>query len=247
MNDNKKKAEEYIEISKKVHSGEYFSEAKEMYDLDVNDPMTDRYLYIFISIISIAIFIAVFIAFNGLYPLKPSVPFIYSVNDIVEDLPKIKTLRKVDGEDTDSALQRFLIENYVKMREEYQLKFFDRNQSVIETISTKQVFADYEKFIDKNNPLSPIVMYQRHTERSINILSSKWIKNISNKDNLQDYNMQIIYNAKINKIGQEPQFSRWKVDVAFKYEPIKLDTETGNIKPYGFIVTSYNNQPFEGK
>lgn len=246
--DNKKQTpEEYIQIAKQVRSGEYFSEAQKMYDLDVNDPMTDRYWYILITVFSIAICIAVFVALQGLYPLKPSVPFIYSTNDIIEDFPQIKTLRGFDGEDADSALQRFLVDNYVKMREEYNLKNFDRNLTALEIISTKQVFNDYEKFIDKNNPTSPIVMYQRHTERSINILSNKWIKSTDNKNGGQDFIIQVIYDAKTNKIGQDPQLSRWKVDVAFKYEPIKLDTETLAIKPYGFIVTDYNNQPFGDK
>ena len=109
---------EYIEISEKVRSGEYFREVRRVIDSDLHDPMTDRYWYILLTIPSIIIVIIVIFALQSLYPLNPEVPFIYGINDIMEDSPHIKSLIEVSGEGADAALQRFVVSNYVKEREE---------------------------------------------------------------------------------------------------------------------------------
>ena len=55
-------AEEQLLIAEKVRSGEYFREARHMYDLSVHAPMADRYFYIFITALELIIF---FIAFGA--------------------------------------------------------------------------------------------------------------------------------------------------------------------------------------
>ena len=46
-------SEEYLSIAEKVRSGEYFREARSMYDVGVNDPMSERYFYLFITSIAL--------------------------------------------------------------------------------------------------------------------------------------------------------------------------------------------------
>jgi len=240
--------EEYIEISEKVRSGEYFREVRKVIDADLHDPMTDRYWYILLTIPSIIVVFVAFFALQSLYPLKPSVPFIFGINDLLEDAPRIESLIKVEGEGVDAALQRFLITNYVKQREEYNVATFDRNQIALRTLSTRQVYGEYQQSIALNNPESPIVLYQRHTQRNIKVLSSQTLEKSTPKaddkpSDVRDYVMRVTYEAELRPSGKENPVTRWQVDVAFKYEPIKLDEKTGKITPYGFLVTGYNKKP----
>lgn len=233
--------EEYVEISEKVRSGEYFRDVRRMIDSDLHEPMTDRYWYILITTPCILIVIFSFLALQSLYPLRPPVPFIFGIDDIVEDIPQMKHLVEVDGEGADRAIQRFLVKTYVKEREEYNIATFDRNQIALEAISTKKVFEDYQKYIALDNPESPIVKYQRHTKQDIRILSADWLEDEDNdKTDQRDFAMQVVYEAILTPSTKEDKPKRWKVDVAFKYEPVKLDEKTGKVSPYGFIVTGYN-------
>lgn len=237
---------EYIEIAEKVRSGEYFREVRRMIDHDLHDPMTDRYWYILITIPSVIIVFVSFFALQTLYPLKPSVPFIFGINDIMEDVPRIKSLIKEKGEGADAALRRFLVANYVKEREEYDASTFDRNQIALKTLSSKPVFSEYQDAIALNNPNSPIVLYQRHTARIVNVTSVQLLQKTVNKNStIEDYVMRVWYEARLQPAqlqytAEQQPVTRWQVDVAFKYEPIKLNEQTGEITPYGFLVTGYN-------
>ncbi len=236
MNNNQPTIEESLEIADKVRSGEYFRDARTMADFDLHNPMSERYVYILITIFSLITFSFAIIAWQGLYPLKPQVPFIFITNDIVEDYPRIIALRSYTGEDNDTALRRYLIQNYVLLREEYDATLFDRNHSAVEVLSNKDVVKEYEDFIAPINPESPISLYQRHTTRRVAILSTKELKRPENDEN---YHIQVVYNSFLLRDDVEKEAGRYQVDVAFKYKNIKLDQSTGKIEPYGFIVTSY--------
>ena len=232
---------EYIEISEKVRSGEYFREVRRVIDSDLHDPMTDRYWYILLTIPSVIIVIIVIFALQSLYPLNPEVPFIYGINDIMEDSPHIKSLIEVSGEGADAALQRFVVSNYVKEREEYNVANFDRNQIALQILSSKPVFEEYLKSIALDNPNSPIVLYQRRIARNVKILFTQLTqKPDKNQQNLRDYAMRVVYEATLTPESKENPPTRGQVDVNFKYEPIKIDEKTEKIIPYGFLVTGYN-------
>jgi len=243
METNELTTEEYIEIAEKVRSGEYFREVRQMVDIDLHQPMTDRYWYILLTIPALLIVIFAVSALQSLYPLKPRVAFIYGINDIVEDVPRIKTLVQYDGEPADVALQRFLVSNYVKEREEYNVLTFDRNQTALQTLSTPDVFSEYEKSVAVDNPSSPIVLYQRHTARNIKILSTTITKKPEEDDLTgRDYAMRLVYDESLTPERKNVTLSRWQVDVAFKYEAIKIDEKTSKIEPYRFLVTGYKTR-----
>ena len=242
MNSNSDQTtEEYIEIAEKVRSGEYFRDARAMADLDMHDPMSERYVYIFITIFSLIITFVAIIAWQGLYPLRPRIPFIFATNDIAEDYPQIRSLLNYIGEKPDPAIRRFLAEHYVRIREDYDAALFDRNHNAVQSLSGEAAFNEYEKFILPLNPESPISLYQRHTTRKISIISTVET-GAGNQSGDNEYRISIIFDAVLQQGEQKKPPTRHQVDIAFKYKDIKLDTTTGTIEPYGFIVTSYNTK-----
>ncbi len=227
-----KPPEEYLEIAEKVRTGEYFREARSMYDLAVHDPMAERYLYIAITAIAGMILFVAVIAARGLYPLSSAVPFIVNSNNIVDDLPRISMLA-YKGEDPSAAMLRFLVNNYVTFRESYDIESFDRNISGIRSQSTEGVFREFQQAIDPRSPDSPIALYQRHSRRSIRVVSSK---------RLPEQNaMEVTYEA----IVEGPtgiKTTMWQATIDFEYNGVTLDEETDKVKPINFIVTQYRNK-----
>ncbi len=243
MDNNDQTPEDYIEIANKVRSGEYFRDARAMADINIHNPMPERYLFILLTILSLVITYVSILALEGLIPLKPQVPFIFVTNDIVEDYPQIKPLVNYPRENPNIALQRFLVQHYIGLREEYNAKLFDRNHDAILILSDKKTADEYENYILPTNPESPVTLYQRNMERKINVIYTEFIdENKKDKSEINEYYMRVIFDATVIKGEDEKSTSRHQVDIAFKYKDIKLDTATMKIDPYGFIVTSYNKK-----
>jgi type IV secretory pathway component VirB8 len=225
--------DEYLEIAEKVRTGEYFREARSMYDMTVHDPMAERYLYVAITALAGIILTTAIIAVQGLYPLSSSVPFIVSTNDIVEDLPRIKSVLAYKGENPSAALLRFLVNNYVALREEYNIDTFDRNISGIKSQSAPDVYGEFQQAIDPRNPDSPVAQYQRHSKRSITILSSKQLPD--------QQAMDVTFEAKVEGNG-EVKTSTWQANIAFEYNGVTLDENTDKVKAVNFVVTRYRSK-----
>lgn len=233
--------DEQLLIAEKVRSGEYFREARHMYDLTVHDPMTDRYFYIFITALSLIIFFIAFFAARALYPLDRSVPFIVKTNDIVDDLPLIHPLVAHRGETPSAAVLRFLVKNYVVFHEEYDINHLDRDMSGIAGQSAPAVYKIYQQQMNPANPQSPIALYQRHSQR---IITVETVQQAS--DNPQA--MQVIYDAQVNTYSDtrtDIKKSRWKADITFNYGGVGLDEKTGKVKPLHFMVTGYHTSPLQ--
>lgn len=226
--------EEYLEIAEKVRTGEYFREARGIHDVTVSDPMSERYFYICITSLAIMILLVAVMAARGLYPLNITVPFIFNTHDIVNDLPRMKTLTAFKGESASEALLRFLVKNYVTMRETYEIDTFDRSINGVKQQSSKDLFAEYQTLIDPSNPDSPIVQYQRHTRRTIVILATKRLVD-------QDFGMEVYYDVYLETRG-EIKKSRWQADIAFSYSGVELDEKKEKVKPISFVVTKYRSK-----
>jgi type IV secretory pathway component VirB8 len=226
--------DEYQPMAEKIRSGEYFEESRQIYDVLVHDPMAERYFYILITGIAALIFIIAVVAMRSLYPLNTPVPFIFETADIVEDLPHMRTLQLVKGEDPSESVLRFIVGNYVTLREEYNIGTFDRNISGVTNQSTEDVATEYRQAIDPRNPESPITLYQRHSIRKIAILSDKRLLD-------QDFGMEMVFEATVSGKG-EIKKSRWQANVAFQYSGVTLDKATGEVKALSFVVTKYQTK-----
>lgn len=223
--------DDYREIAQKVQSGEYFREARGMFDISVHDIMADRYLYLLITAVALVIFFITIFAMQGLYPLNKPVPFIYSTHDIVEDIPRMESMLAYKGEDPSEALLRFMTSNYVTIREEYDIATFDRDVNGIKSQTTPAAFKEFQQSIDPRNPDSPITIYQRHSKRKITIVSSKRVND----------GMEVVFDAAVEGLG-EVKKSRWRANIAFQYSGVALDEKTDKAKPVDFVVTQYRSK-----
>jgi len=223
--------DEYAEIADSIRTGEYFRKARAMYDLSVHDLMAERYLYVFITLLSVITFVTIVMAMGALYPLAPPVPFIFNSTNIVDDIPHIKPLAH-KGENPSTALLRFFVQNYVTMREEYNIDTFDRDVSGIQSQTIPAVFDEFKQAVDPGNPESPIALYQRYSKRKITTVSSR----LTDQDH-----MDVTYEATVEGKG-EVKKSRWQANIAFQYSGLALDEKTGQVKPIGFVVTHYQTK-----
>ncbi|MDE3060672.1 MAG: hypothetical protein KGJ06_06645 [Pseudomonadota bacterium] len=233
MNPTDQSMDDYLDAAAKIRTGEYFREARAMYDIHVHDPMAERYVHIMLAALSFLAFLIAMTAMQSLYPLQSSVPFIVSTNNINDDLPRIHTLVQRKGESANEALLEFLGKNYVQLREEYDIDTFGRNISGVRSQSSPEAFKEFQQAIDPHNPASPVAMYQRHSKRKIEVVSVKAIPDRSE--------MEVAYDADVEEAGVIKK-SSWSADIAFQYEGIALDEKSDKVKPFHFVVTQYRTR-----
>lgn len=224
-------AEEYLETAEKVRSGEYFREAREMYDLSVHDMMSERYFYIFVTALAVLSFIIAQVAMSSLYPLNNQIPLIVSSDDALEDIPRLRPLMVDRNDNPSDALLLFFTKNYVVAREEYSIDSFDRNVNMVKSQSSDAVVREFMQMIDPRNPDSPITQFQRHSKRRINVLSAKRVGD----------SVEVLFEAIIE--GQnEVKRSHWRANIDFDYSGIALDEKKDKVKPVSFVVTKYRSK-----
>jgi type IV secretion system protein VirB8 len=225
--------EAYYEIAERVRSEEYFREARSMYDLKVHDPMAERYFYVLITCIASVVLLLSVVAARSLYPLETPVPFVYNPVDVTEDMPRIKPLRADKEESADDAVLRFMVSNYIKKREQYNIETVDLDINSVRMQSTSEVYKAYEREMDPRNPDSPITLYQRHSTRTIQVLSVQWVKGSASE-------VAVIYDATVEN-AEEIKTSRWIANISFSYSGLALD-DNGKPKPISFLITQYRTK-----
>lgn len=223
--------DEYQDIADKVRTGEYFREARKMYDLAIHDPMAERYMYVFFTCLSLLVFLVAFLAMQSLYPLKSDVPLIYTTADIIEDIPRLQKVQYNKEDPPAEALLRFMVKHYVQIREEYDIATFDRDVNGVKSQSSDEVFREFQVMINPRNPEGPISLYQRHSKRTITIVNTKRLPD----------SMEVIFDATVES-KTEIKKSRWRANIAFKYSGLELDEKGDKVKPVTFMVTKYHSK-----
>ncbi len=229
--------DEYLQIADKVRSGEYFREARSMYDVSVNDPMSERYFYVFITALALLTFISALFAMQSLYPLNRSVPFIYALNNVLEDVPSIAPLRTSPEESVNDAVLFFMAKNYVSQYESYNIMQLERNYSGIQHDSSPEVFAQYQQLLQTNNPESPVVKYERHSARQIDfVLVRRLVMPVNT--------LEIIFDANVVN-AETSQKTRHKATIGYQYSGVEFDEKADKVKPVTFTITSYSSKIFQ--
>ncbi len=227
---------EDYDLAEKIKSGEYYRAAREQYHILYSDPLSDRYLYLGMTMLSLLIMLVALIDIKLILPLEEKMPFIYNTQDIVEDLPSIQRLGK-RTEDTNYLLKTYLASNYVKFRENYNVLTIDRNANAIRTQSTPEVFEEYQQLMDPQNTSSPIALYQRHSNRTVEILD---VRPASNADDENE--IEVEYDA-IVESAMERKKTRMLANIAFRFSDITIDQlKDGTLPPLEFTVTRYQTR-----
>lgn len=220
---------EIEEVNDKVRSGEYFREARTMYGFFVNDPMSERYLYIFITLLAIIVLYIGATAAMQLFPLGRREPFVFDSYNIDDELPVVKPLKAFKDQDPNIAILNFLLDNYVKLRENYEIVQIERNANGVRSQSLPKVYQEYQYNMDPSNAPSPIARYQRDAKRQVVVRDI----NIFEKKSAD-----VIFDAYVDA-GKQRDTTRWVATIAFDYEDVKVDDDAV-ITPFQFVVTNYS-------
>ncbi len=254
-------------VAQRMEQGAYFPEARAWYSVVYHMPIAERSLFIVIIALALLSAVTCTRAFFTIFPLSKRIPFVVISQDIMEDLPVMRRLRRSNSEDRNLAVLRYFLTSYVERRESYvydptalQLSFYN-----IRSQSTPEVFAAYSNWYDATNPGSPFNLYGNQKVRTVAVDNVRM--NNSNKDVGR---AQVTFTETV--VGDAPSKTRqWLADLTYHYTPftvrqdieelsmmnffgIALDVyrhpdqyhkkEAFDITPMTFTVTAYSSNPY---
>lgn len=222
-------------VADRVRSGAYFEEAREWYDDVYHKPLAERSFLIVLLCLAALLATVALDSVMQVFPLSRTVPFPVMVQDIGASQARIVGLARGD-QDVNAAVLRYMVGQYVTMREGYQVNSFSRNVLNVQFHSTEAVFRLYRNAIDPTREDSPITRYQQRMQRSIRVQAI----DINRVGDLSS--AKVTYQAIVTG-GEKTEKSLFTAELTFRYSDIVVDQETGKITPMSFQVTGYNTHP----
>lgn len=219
-------------IAEKVRSGDYYREARQWYSAIYHAPLTDRCFFIVVTALAGINTLIALIALLSLLPISPEIPFVLTSKDYTRELPRITRLAE-EEEAATPALIRFFVKHYVTKRESYTIDTILGNINAVRAQSVEGVYNIFRRFVDPQNPKSPITLYERHTTRSIRVVSTQ----IDTRK--EPYTARVVFDATLTNLRGEST-SRFVADMTFRFNEVTIDQETSKVSPLRFLVTGYN-------
>ena len=214
-------------IQEYIKSGEYFIDAKQWYNFKYILPLSHRSLLLLICTVFTLLSILICININILLPINEKVS--YLIKDDAEKQATITSTKHSSLVNPYIAVANIMLQNYVKQREEYNYDILKEQFIFIKNTSTSIVYMQFANLMNIDNPLSPVIRYQKLYKRSINILS---INNINDNEAVVTFESL----AK-NSTGEILENMLWESRIGFIMDAIGI-----NISPdtaFNFTITSY--------
>lgn len=226
-----------LSIQEYIKSGEYFIDARKWYNLKYLYPVTQRtILFIFCCILLIPLFTTA-LNINSLLPLVKQIRYSISSNNSgfvgganVIHANQIKN-------DPLASIATLMITDYITKREEYDYNKLKQQFSFVQNNSTRVVFRKFYNFMNIDNQLSPIMLYQKTFKRFINILSTTYNK---------DEEVVVKFESLAKNINEEIiENMVWQATIGFDIDQINLNLAINS--KFNFVVTSYKLKLLENK
>lgn len=236
--DSKIAQEHFDEIKQKVTDGSYFKDALDWYFFRYVTAICDRTILIFGGIVAAIVFYFLLQMIQGAFPLVVQEPIFIRAQDQSQYFPSLVHLKPKEGEagydptvkTVDGAVLKYMVEKYVRDREEYdfsaaEIQDVNIKFSRIKNSSSEMEYRKFQLFMSKDNPISPINDFGLPVRRSIVIDSIKLISKSAN-----DFASRAIYYI-TGKIPTEAEvrFSVTKATVG-ENEEVKIDTQPYFVK-----------------
>lgn len=217
-----------------IKSGEYFIDSRKWYNSTYIYPLVQKSVLLCFFVIILILSIVMVVNLNSLFPIIQQVRYTITAEKLTN--ATITNANHVKN-DAITSIADIMIRNYVVHRESYDYELLRRQFQFIQNNSTRIVFLQFVNLMNIDNPLSPVMRYQRNFKRSIEISSITYHKN-----NV----VEVIFTSLVKNISKEIlEHAVWKVMISFEIDPINIHLPPQS--KFNFAVTSYKLKLIEDK
>ncbi|MGX6960252.1 MAG: virB8 family protein [Rickettsia endosymbiont of Pentastiridius leporinus] len=214
-------------IQEYIKSGEYYTDARKWYNFKYIMPLSQRSSLILACGIFAILLTITCLNIEMLLPINEKISYLIKSGD--EKQATVINTKESALRDPYNSVANIMLKNYVKQREEYNYDTLKQQFIFIKNSSTSIIYMQFANFMNIDNPLSPVMRYQKLFRRSINIVS---VKNINNNEAVVTFESL----AK-NTGGEILENMLWETKIGFIMDPIGANLPPN--APFNFVITSY--------
>ncbi|MDR0774213.1 MULTISPECIES: VirB8/TrbF family protein [unclassified Candidatus Tisiphia] len=221
-------------VQEYIKSGEYFVDAKRWYNFEYIYPLVHRTFLLIFSVVLFVLFLSVVINFETLLPVKRQVRYAISAKSL-----KSATITNANHikHNAINSIADIMIRNYVIHRESYDYDLLRPQYIFMQNNSTRIIFRQFANFMNIDNPLSPVMRYQKSLKRSVNISSVVYHKN-----NKAEVTFTSLAKNASNDILENMV---WQATINFEIDAINIHLPPNS--RFNFAVTGYKLKLIEDK
>jgi type IV secretion system protein VirB8 len=221
-------------VQEYIKSGEYFVDARKWYNYQYLYPLVQRSFLLLFCVVFFILFLGLVVNFQTLLPVIRQVRYA-----ITSESLKSATIISADHVKNDpiSSIADIMIRDYLIHRESYNYDSLQSQFMFIQNNSTRIIFKQFANFMNIDNPMSPVMRYQKSLKRTINIVSVNYYKN----------NMvEIIFDSLVKGTsGDILENMVWQATINFEIDSI--NTHLPPNSKFNFTVTGYKLKLLEDK
>jgi len=221
-------------VTELMEKGVYFHHARMWYHDLYHRPLAERSFFILISAFAALTIFFSLLVYVSMQPLSRTIPYTIYTDDIGSTIPKIMPLKQSRTEVLSLSLARYLVSDYVKMREAYQYDVtkLEWQFNRVREVSDYGEFRRYRAQVSSENPASPLSQYGRDAMRDVNIYSESF--------NLEgEQKTATVYFVTQVKRGQQVQQNNWLANITFRMPEYVVDSETNDVVFWNQIEKEY--------
>lgn len=223
------------EIARTIEDGTYFTEARHWYSLLYITPISERILFLIITVIAVVIFAFAVTSVYNLLPIKPRVPFMYRASDIMNEVPTMIRF-KAPNEPSNPALIKYYLGTYVTMRESYQESQFLLRWKFMQNYSNPSTFAEYSRMNNPENPRSLIRQYGKYADVKTTLQDVTFNREVQPFQGVVNFSTEVIGTDNKKK-------TNWTATIRFEYTDL---TETDHFdESIGDYVLNFTEPTFK--
>ncbi len=214
-------------VQEYVKSGKYFSDARKWYNFKYVVPFSNRSILLLVCAIFTLLLTIICININILLPINQKISYV--IKSSTDKQAVITNTKESTLHDPYGSIANIMLKNYVLQREKYNYDLLKQQFVFIKNTSTRIVYMQFANFMSVDNPISPVMRYQKLYGRSINITS---IHNINNNEVVVNFESL----AK-NTAGEVLENMLWEAKIGYIMDSISANFLPN--APFNFTVTSY--------
>jgi type IV secretory pathway component VirB8 len=241
------------DISQSIEDKSYFQDGLSWYMHKFCSPLSERFFWSFILILSAILLYALQQNISAWYPLKEKRPIIIHNSDT--KFKQVVKKMEQSYNQADYNILNYLIKNYVLMREDFDnnstnLLEVDQRIKKIANNSTMEVTREYQKLFSLNNARNPIKRLGKSGKRKIKITNidinivkrSLWEKAFNFNKVIALPRFATIYYKSTEKVGSRVSIEHRQVNMGFNYSGVIIDHSKNSFILEKFIVTDYQQK-----
>ncbi len=204
-------ADETKKIAESIRSGSYFVQAKDWFQAVYIGPISERSFFLIIAVLSLLIGIFSVMSVMRLLPITKREAMLVPAVERYDERQMTLVRLAQPHEETNLAVSRFFLTEYVTRRESYTPSQFAQNARFVRGQSDEETYNAYGRAYNPTNPESPFAALSEDGQRQVKVQSVHQKRGDAGKMHAT------VQFSVTTTIHQQDEKTEWTADIDYIY------------------------------